>query len=71
MIDAVRHEILSVLAELSAVAPEVRLGQLVANLTYLAKGLSNESIWVMEDDGLLEAARQRLEEWRARREIVV
>jgi hypothetical protein len=39
MIDPVRQEILQVLGELSEVVPEVRLGQLLANLSYLARGL--------------------------------
>ena len=63
----VRQQVLRVLAELSEVCPEVRLGQLIANLSYLARGLSNESIWDMEDEELLEAARKHLDEWRARR----
>jgi hypothetical protein len=71
MIDPVRQDVLSVLAELSEVAPEVRLGQLIVNLSYLARGLSHESIWNIEDDELLEAARQHLKEWRARREVAV
>jgi len=71
MIDPVRHELLSVLAELSEVAPEVRLGQLIANLSYLARGLSNESIWDMEDEELLVAAREHLKEWHARRGVAV
>ena len=33
------------------------------NLSYLARGLSNESIWDMEDDELLAVARRHLEEW--------
>jgi hypothetical protein len=69
MIDPVRQEILGVPAELSEAAPEVRLGQLMANLSYLARGLSNESIWNMEDDELLRAARQHLKERRSRREV--
>ena len=67
MSSPVRHEVLQVLAELSEICPEVRLGQLIANLSYLARGLSNESIWDMEDEELLEAARKHLQEWRARR----
>ena len=70
MISPVRQEVLQVLAELSEVCPEVRLGQLMANLSYLARGLSNESIWDMEDEELLEAARRHLEQWRARRGAV-
>ena len=69
MIDPVRRDVLHALAELSEVAPEVRLGQLLANLSYLAKGLSNESIWDMEDEELLRAAREHLEQWRARRGV--
>ena len=67
MIDSVRKEPLQMLAELSEIAPEVRLGQLIVNLSYLARGLSTESIWDMEDDESLVAARKHLEEWRARR----
>jgi hypothetical protein len=66
----VRQELLRVLAELSQVCPEVRLGQLIANLSYLARGLSNESIWDVEDEELLDAARKHLQEWRARRGAV-
>ncbi len=70
MMNPVRQEVLQVLAELSKLAPEVRLGQLIVNLSYLARGLSNESIWDMEDDELLIAGRKHLEEWRARRGAV-
>lgn len=65
-----RQELLQVLTELSEVCPDMRLGQLIVNLSYLARGLSNESIWDMEDEELLEAARKHLEEWRARRGAV-
>jgi hypothetical protein len=34
----VRQDLLSVLAELSEHSPSVRFGQLIANLSYLAKG---------------------------------
>jgi hypothetical protein len=70
MMNPVRHELLQLLAELSELVPEVRLGQLIVNLSYLARGLSNESIWDMEDDELLTVARKHLEEWRARRGAV-
>lgn len=66
-----RQEVLKLLAELSEVAPEVRLGQLMANLSYLARGLSKEAIWDMEDEELLEAARKHLEAWQARRGVPV
>ena len=68
MISSVRKEVLQVLAELSEVCPKVRLGQLIVNLSYMARGLSNESIWDMEDEELLKVAREHLEQWRTRRE---
>ena len=70
MSSTVRQELMQVLAELSEVCPEVRLGQLITNLSYLARGLSNESIWDVEDAELLEAARKHLQEWRSRRGAV-
>jgi hypothetical protein len=70
MMNPVRDELLPILAELSDLVPEVRFGQLIVNLSYLARGLSNESIWDMEDDELLTVARKHPEEWRARRGAV-
>jgi len=66
MISSERDEVLQVLREVSALCPEVRLGQLVVNLSYLARGMAHESIWDMEDEELLHAARKQLEVLRAR-----
>ena len=70
MMQPVRQEILSVLADLSVYCPEVRFGQLLANLSYLAKGPTNEAIWDMEDEELLVAAKQHLETLRKRHSSV-
>jgi hypothetical protein len=70
MMQPVRQEILSVLADLSVYCPEVRFGQLLANLSYLAKGPTNEAIWDMEDEELLVAAKQHLEALRKRHSSV-
>jgi len=59
-----RQELLSILAELSEATPDVRFGQLVTNLSYIARGLANESVWDVEDEELLAAAREHLEQWR-------
>lgn len=64
MKSAARQELLGVHAELSEAAPDVRLGQLVTNLSYLARGLANESVWDVEDEELLAVAREHLEQWR-------
>jgi hypothetical protein len=60
MITAVRQELLAVLAELSTACPEMRFGQLIANLSTLAKGLTAEGLWEAEDEELLAAARKQL-----------
>jgi len=70
MIPTVRQELLTVLAELSDACPEMRFGQLIANLSTLAKGLSAEGLWDAEDDELLAAARKQLEHFVARRSFV-
>jgi hypothetical protein len=67
MISDERQELLRLLTELSAEVPNVRFGQLIANLSYLGRGLSAESVWEIEDDELLRAAREHLEQWRARK----
>jgi hypothetical protein len=60
MTNAVRQELLAVLAELNAACPEIRFGQLMANLGTLARGLSSEGLWDAEDSELLDAAREQL-----------
>jgi hypothetical protein len=66
MTDQVRQKLLHALAELSAEAPQLRMGQLIANLSYLALGPANESIWEVEDEELLTAAARQLETLKGR-----
>ena len=40
--------------------PELRFGQLIANLSYLAVGPTNEAIWDVEDDQLIAAIRRHI-----------
>jgi hypothetical protein len=60
MITPQRQEILRLLERLSELTPDVRFGQLMANLSYLALGPTNEAIWDMEDDQLVAAIRQHI-----------
>lgn len=60
MINPIREELLSVLCQLSSACPEMRFGQLIANLSTLARGLSPEGLWDAEDEELLAAARTQL-----------
>ena len=71
MINSTRQQLLQVIAEISEFVPEVRLGQLVANLSSLARGPANGSVWDTEDEDMLEAARKHLERWQARRNISI
>ena len=65
-----RQELLSVLAELSVACPEMRFGQLIANLSTLAKGLTAEGLWDVEDEELLGAAREQLAYFTDTRSVV-
>jgi hypothetical protein len=62
MITTQRQEILRLLERLSELTPDVRFGQLIANLSYLAVGPTNEAIWDMEDEQLVAAIRQHIED---------
>lgn len=66
MTTRLRKDILNTLSELSESCPDVRFGQLIANLSYLAKGPTNEAIWDMDDEELLAAARRHLKERRGK-----
>ncbi len=57
-----RRQLLRVLDDLGEYTPDVRFGQLLANLSYMAKSFSAEAIWDVEDEELLEAAKSHLEE---------
>ncbi len=58
MIEPLRQEILSRLARLSELAPDMRFGQLIANLAFMAAGPYDQTLWNLEDEQLIEAIRQ-------------
>ena len=64
-----RAELLQVLAELSAVFPDWRFGQLIANVATAARGPQVEALWDSEDEELLAAARRLLERNRGRAQV--
>ena len=63
----VRRESLAVLAELAALAPEVRLGQLMAHLGFLGEDQVERSLWDIEDEELLAVLHRHRSELLARR----
>lgn len=67
MNNPVRAELLRLLAELSDHDPELRFGQLVANLATLSHGAKAEAIWDAEDGELPAAARWLLGHYQPRK----
>lgn len=61
-----REDVFQILRELCEHCPDVRFGQLIVNLSYLARGMAHESIWDMEDDELIQAAMKQLVTLRSR-----
>ena len=61
MSSALRRELLQILGKLGDRYPDQRLGQLVANLSYAARGPAAESVWDAQDEELLRAAKELLE----------
>jgi hypothetical protein len=58
MTDSTRQEILARLGRLSELAPDMRFGQLIANLAFMAAGPWDQTLWDLEDERLLVAIRQ-------------
>jgi hypothetical protein len=61
-----KRDILRVLSELVEHCPDLRFGQLIANLSCIAREPTPEAVWDMEDDELLAAAKSHLEDYLRR-----
>jgi hypothetical protein len=61
-----KQEVLQALSELVELCPDVRFGQLIVNLSCIARGPAPESVWDMEDDELLAAVKSHLEDQKRR-----
>jgi hypothetical protein len=70
MIDATRRQVLERLWQLSELAPDMRFGQLIANLSTMAEGPWDETLWNLEDEKLLAAASQLAADMERRRASV-
>jgi len=49
-----------VLAALSELYPDWRLGQIIANVAGWARGPTNEAVWDVEDEEFLDAAESHI-----------
>ncbi len=54
MIPATQHELIEKLTDLQQLSPDIRFGQLLANLGFLVKDQTDQSLWDVEDARLLE-----------------
>jgi hypothetical protein len=70
MIHSTRREILVQLERLSELAPEMRFGQLVANLAFLAAGPWDQTLWDLDDEQLLAAMKRHLADLSRRQQGV-
>lgn len=62
MSDAISQELLQKLSELVELSPDIRFGQLLANLGFLAEARAGQSLWDIENSQLLQVVEQhRLE----------
>ncbi len=57
----IRREVLQVLAELSDLYPDMRIGQLVENVSMWAKGPEAGAVWDVEDEEFLQTAKEHLD----------
>ena len=71
MNESAGYELTGALAELRALFPDWRMGQLVASLVTAVGGTDAGSIWDVEDEQLLAAARRLIERNRERRAVHV
>ena len=60
-----RKEVLDILAELSTLCPDVRMGQWLLMFAYSARGTTPESIYDVEDEELIPVMRKFLDSRRA------
>jgi hypothetical protein len=54
MIPATQHALIEKLVDLHRLSPDVRFGQLLANLGFLVEDQTDQSLREVEDDRLLE-----------------
>jgi hypothetical protein len=54
MTPATQHQLIEKLTDLQQLSPDVRFGQLLANLGFLVEDQTDQSLWDVEDARLLE-----------------
>lgn len=62
MNDSLRTELLETICEVAELSPDVRIGQMLANLGFLVEARAGGSIWDIEDRDLLQVVQQHRDE---------
>jgi len=70
MITPTQQEIVRQLASLCELAPDVRVGQLMAHLGFLGEDMFERNLWDIEDDDLLRVVERHAAELRQRQSNV-
>ncbi len=60
MIEFTKKEILQKLGAICALTPDVRFGQMIANLAFLAEDTSEQTLWDIEDEDLLRVMERHV-----------
>lgn len=63
----IREKLLSSITRIGELDPDVRFGQLIANLATIAGGASDQSIWDLEDEQILDAMNELIDMLSSRR----
>lgn len=58
MTNTTPQDLLRMLSEISKLSPDVRFGQLLANLAFLVEARAGKSIWDVEDSELLQVMEE-------------
>lgn len=64
--ETLREELLAAVAELWRLQPDLRLGQMVGNISMMAGRDTIDAIWELEDDEALAATRSMVQGANAR-----
>jgi hypothetical protein len=70
MTTSLRQDILRKLERISDLAPDLRFGQLVANLANLSAGPWDETLWDLDDEQLMAGIDQLLADLQRRQQSV-
>jgi len=66
MTDSLRTELLQSLSEVAELSPDVRIGQMLANVGFLVEARAGGSIWDIDDSDLLRVVQQHRDELERR-----